>query len=86
MDSWVPDILVCDIGMPGEDGYSLIRKIRARNAEEGGRVAAVALTAFGHTEDRMKALSAGFQLHVGKPIEPRQLVSVVASVTRQGTQ
>jgi len=84
MDSWVPDILVCDIGMPGEDGYSLIRKIRARNAEEGGRVAAVALTAFGHTEDRMKALSAGFQLHVGKPIEPRQLVSVVASVTRQG--
>jgi len=85
MDTWVPDILVCDIGMPGEDGYTLIRKVRARNAEEGGRVAAVALTAFGQNEDRLKALSAGFQLHVGKPIEPSQLVSVVASVTRLGT-
>ena len=85
MDAWVPDILVCDIGMPGEDGYTLIKKVRARNAEDGGRVAAVALTAFGQNEDRLKALSAGFQLHVGKPIEPSQLVSVVASVTRQGT-
>jgi signal transduction histidine kinase len=81
MDSWVPDVLVSDIGMPGEDGYSLIRKVRARKTEEGGRVVAVALTAYGRREDRMKALSAGFEVHVGKPVEPSQLVKIVASVS-----
>jgi len=84
MDSWVPDILVSDIGMPGEDGYALIRKVRARTTEAGGRVVAVALTAYGRNEDRMQALSAGFQVHVGKPIEPSELVSLVASVTGCG--
>ena len=84
MDSWVPDLLVSDIAMPGEDGYTLIRKVRARKTEEGGRMVAVALTAYGSNEDRKKALSAGFQVHVGKPIEPSQLVSVVASVTGHG--
>jgi len=84
MDSWVPDLLLSDIGMPGEDGYSLIRKIRARTTAAGGRMVAVALTAYGSQEDRTKALSAGFQVHVGKPIEPSQLVSVVASVTGHG--
>ena len=81
MDSWVPDVLLSDIAMPGEDGYTLIRKIRARKTDQGGGVKAVALTAHARSEDRMKALSAGFQVHVGKPIEPDQLVSVVASVT-----
>jgi signal transduction histidine kinase/ActR/RegA family two-component response regulator len=80
MDSWVPDILVSDIAMPGEDGYTLIRKVRARKTVDGGGVPAVALSAYGRNEDRMKALSAGFQVHVGKPIEPRMLVDVVASV------
>jgi CheY-like chemotaxis protein len=80
IDAGVPDLLVSDIAMPGDDGYSLIRKIRARKAEEGGRMPAVALTAYGRTEDRVKALSAGFHMHVGKPVEPSQLVSVVASV------
>jgi len=84
MDSWVPDVLVSDIAMPEEDGYTLIRKVRARRTEEGGRMAAVALTAYGRSEDRMKALSAGFQVHLGKPIEPSQLVRVVASVTGYG--
>jgi signal transduction histidine kinase len=84
MDAWVPDILVSDIAMPGQDGYALIRKVRARRTEEGGAVPAVALTAYGRSEDRMKALSAGFQVHVGKPVEPRQLVNVVASVTGYG--
>jgi signal transduction histidine kinase len=84
MDTWVPDLLLSDIGMPGEDGYSLIRKIRARPTAAGGRMLAVALTAYGSQEDRTKALSAGFQVHVGKPIEPTQLVSVVASVTGHG--
>jgi CheY-like chemotaxis protein len=83
MDTWVPDILVSDIRMPGEDGYALIRKVRARKAEMGGGVAAVALTAYGRNEDRLEALSAGFQVHVGKPIEPGQLVDVVASVSGQ---
>jgi len=80
IDARVPDLLVSDIAMPGDDGYTLIRKIRARKTEEGGRMPAVALTAYGRTEDRMKALSAGFHMHVGKPIEPSQLVNVVASV------
>jgi CheY-like chemotaxis protein len=84
VDIWVPDVLVSDIGMPGEDGYALIRKIRARRTEEGGRMVAVALTAYSSNEDRMKALSAGFHVHVGKPIEPSQLVSLVASATGHG--
>jgi signal transduction histidine kinase len=84
MDSWVPDILVSDIAMPGEDGYALIRKVRARRLEEGGRVPAVALSAYGRSEDRMKALLAGFQVHVGKPVEPGRLVSIVAGVAAHG--
>jgi len=86
IDTWIPDLLVSDIAMPGDDGYALIRKIRTRTTEEGGRMLAVALTAYGRSEDRVKALSAGFQVHVGKPIEPSQLVSVVASVTASRTQ
>jgi len=78
MDVWVPDILVSDIAMPGDDGYALIRKVRARKAEDGGRMVAVALTAYGRYDDRLKALSAGFQMHLRKPIEPSQLVSIVA--------
>jgi signal transduction histidine kinase len=81
IDAWVPDLIVSDIAMPGDDGYTLIRRIRARKSEEGGRMLAVALTAYNRSEDRVKALSAGFHVHVGKPIEPSQLVSVVASVT-----
>jgi signal transduction histidine kinase len=84
MDTWVPDILVSDIGMPGEDGYALMRKVRARASEAGGRVPAVALTAYGRSEDRLRALSAGFQMHVGKPIEPSTLVGIVASVALTG--
>jgi CheY-like chemotaxis protein/two-component sensor histidine kinase len=85
LDAWVPDVLVSDIAMPGEDGYMLMRKIRARKAEAGGRVLAVALTAYGSNEDRLRALSAGFQIHVGKPFEPDQLVGIVASVVKQRT-
>jgi signal transduction histidine kinase len=85
LDSWVPDLLVSDIAMPGEDGYTLIRKVRARKSEEGGRMVAMALTAYGREEDRMRALSAGFQEHVGKPIQPSQLVRLVARVTGHGT-
>jgi PAS domain S-box-containing protein len=75
-----PDVLLSDISMRDEDGYDLIRKVRALPADKGGRTPAAALTAYGRLEDRMKALSAGFQLHVAKPVDPAELVAVVASL------
>ncbi|MCA1816835.1 MAG: PAS domain S-box protein [Acidobacteria bacterium] len=77
---WRPDVLVSDIEMPGEDGYSLIRRLRALPAERGGDTPAAALTAYARAEDRMRALLAGFQIHVPKPVEPAELVTVVASL------
>jgi CheY-like chemotaxis protein len=74
------DVLVSDIGMPGEDGYALIRRIRALPAEQGGRIPAIALTAYARAEDRMKAVLAGFQLHISKPVEPAELITMVASL------
>jgi hypothetical protein len=67
--------------MPGEDGYSLLRRVRALPAEQGGRVPAIALTAYARAEDRMKAVLAGFQLHLAKPVEPAELITMVASVS-----
>ncbi len=75
-----PDVLVSDIGMPHEDGYSLIRRIRALDADRGGRVPAVALMAYARSEDRMNAVMAGFQHHVAKPVEPAELITMVASL------
>ncbi len=75
-----PDVLVSDIGMPGEDGYALIRKVRELPAKRGGEIPAVALTAFTRTEDRIRALDAGFQSHVAKPVEAAELAAVVAAV------
>jgi len=72
-----PDVLVSDISMPGQDGYALIRKVRAMPPGRGGRLAAVALTAYAREEDRRKALAAGFDVHVPKPLDPAKLVSVV---------
>ena len=80
LESWRPDVLVSDIGMPDEDGYALIRKVRALPAERGGRIPAVALTAYARTEDRVRALSSGYQVHVAKPVEPAELAAVVASL------
>jgi hypothetical protein len=77
---WKPDVLVSDIGMPAEDGYSLIRKVRALAPERGGKVPAIALTAYARVEDRIQALSAGFQQHVTKPVEPAELAAVVANL------
>lgn len=76
-----PDILVSDIGMPGEDGYMLIRQVRALAPEQGGRIPAIALTAYARTEDRIKALASGFQSHVPKPVEPAEFITVVANLT-----
>ena len=78
----VPDVLISDIEMPGEDGYSLIRRVRALPAEQGGRVPAVALTAYGRTQDRVQSLAAGFTMHVPKPVDPGELTTIVASVCR----
>jgi signal transduction histidine kinase/CheY-like chemotaxis protein len=83
LDTWVPDVLVSDLAMPGEDGFMLMRAIRARKADAGGRMLAVALTAYSGKEARSQALSAGFQTLVGKPVEPDQLVGVVAGVVKQ---
>ncbi len=75
------DILLSDIGMPEEDGYALIGKVRAlEDKQGGGRIPAIALTAYARVEDRVRALNAGFQVHVPKPIEPVELVAVVASL------
>jgi len=80
---WHPDLLVSDIGMPHEDGFSRLRKLRALPPEQGGRIPAIALTAFARTQDRLNILSAGYQMHVPKPIEQLELLTVVASLTRR---
>jgi len=84
MAAVVPDVLISDIGMPREDGYELIRRVRALPAESGGRVPAIALTAYARTEDRLQALKAGYQMHVPKPVELAELVAVASSLLRRG--
>ncbi len=76
-----PDVLVCDIGLPEEDGYALIERIRKQPAAEGGLTPAVALTAYAAPRDSLQALAAGFQAHLPKPVQPEQLASVVADLT-----
>ncbi len=75
-----PDVLISDIGMSEQDGYTLIRKLRSLEPEKGGHIPAIALTAYTREEDRLKALSAGFQQHLSKPIDPTKLIAVVANV------
>ena len=75
-----PDVIVSDIGMPGEDGYALIRKIRELPSNAGGNIPAAALTAYARSEDRLRAIREGFQLHLPKPIEAAELTTVVASL------
>jgi len=75
-----PDVLLSDIALQEQDGYELIKKVRGLPPEMGGRTPAAALTGYGRLEDRMRALSAGFQLHAAKPVEPAELVAVVASL------
>ena len=78
-----PNIVVSDIEMPGEDGYSLIRKLRTGTLLAGHTVPAIALSAYAGPGDRMRALDAGFQLHVSKPVEPAELVAVLANLARR---
>ncbi|HKP87671.1 MAG TPA: ATP-binding protein, partial [Blastocatellia bacterium] len=81
LERYKPDVLVSDIGMPGEDGYALIKKVRALESERSGRIPAVALTAYARAEDRIRALTAGYNMHVPKPVEPTELAIVIASVS-----
>lgn len=77
---WPPAILISDIGMPDVDGYALIRKLRTLPAAHGGEIPAVALTGYSRSADRTKALAAGFQMHVSKPVEAAELIAVIASL------
>ena len=79
----VPDVLLCDISMPHEDGYSLIRRIRARDMTHGGGVPAAAVTAYARPEDVRHALASGFDLHLAKPLEPSDLVAAVVRLAHQ---
>jgi signal transduction histidine kinase/ActR/RegA family two-component response regulator len=81
--AWRPDVIVADIGMPGEDGCSLLRRVRALTPAEGGAIPAAALTAYAQVEDRNRALAAGFQEHVPKPVLARELAEVVAGLARK---
>ena len=83
LKQWKPDVLISDIEMPVEDGHSLINKVRALPDEAGGMTPAIALTAHVRTEDRLRVLSSGFDAHVGKPMEPVELVSVIANLARR---
>jgi PAS domain S-box-containing protein len=84
IDAWRPDIVVSDVGLPGEDGYAFIRKLRARSAEHGGDVPAIALTGYGQTEDRVRGAAAGFQMHLVKPIDPPELLAAIARLVGAG--
>ncbi|HEV8366802.1 MAG TPA: PAS domain S-box protein [Pyrinomonadaceae bacterium] len=80
IDKSMPDILISDIGMPGQDGYELIKQLRTLPAERGGKIPAIAITAYARVEDRLQALRAGYQMHVPKPIDLAELVAVTASL------
>jgi CheY-like chemotaxis protein len=80
LETFTPHVIVSDIGMPGEDGYALIRSVRMLPSAEKKGIPAIALTAFAQNEDRTRALLAGFNAHMGKPVEPQALVKAVAEL------
>jgi signal transduction histidine kinase/CheY-like chemotaxis protein len=80
VESWKPDVLIADIGMPVEDGYGLIKKVRALPKERGGQTPALALTAYARTEDRVRALSEGYQVHLAKPVDRFELAAVITNL------
>ena len=83
VESLQPDILLSDIAMPGEDGLSLIRRVRMLPFDRGGQIPAAALSAYAGAEDRRKALLAGFQHHIPKPVDPAHLLAVIAKMARK---
>lgn len=85
LDDWRPDVIVSDIGMPDVDGYEFARQLRARPPERGGRIPALALSAFARGEDRDLALRSGYQAHIAKPVDPADLVRAIADLTARPT-
>jgi PAS domain S-box-containing protein len=85
IESWRPDVLIADIGMPVEDGYALITNVRALPTDRGGQTPALALTAYARTEDRVRALSSGYQVHLAKPVDRVELAAAVASLANRVT-
>jgi CheY-like chemotaxis protein/anti-sigma regulatory factor (Ser/Thr protein kinase) len=81
-----PDVLVSDIGMPDEDGYSLMKRIRALDREQGGNVPSIALTAYTRSEERTRALAVGFTTHICKPVNPTDLLALIDSLATRQTQ
>jgi CheY-like chemotaxis protein len=82
---WNPDLLISDVGMPVEDGYELIKQVRRFDAEHHGDIPAVALTAYAGAEDHRRALAAGFQTHLAKPIVPKDLIETVVRIVGRAT-
>jgi CheY-like chemotaxis protein len=80
LETYRPDVIVSDIGMPGEDGYQFICSLRKLPLARGGRIPAIALTAYARSEDRIRAMRSGFQVHVSKPVEPPELTAAVAGL------
>jgi CheY-like chemotaxis protein len=80
-----PDILISDIGLPEMDGYQFLEEVRRREAADGGGVPAIALTAFARSDDRTRALLAGYQAHLAKPVESSELLATVASFAELAT-
>ena len=83
---WRPDVLVADIGMPLEDGYELIRRVRALEQRQDRMIPAVAVTAYAQRDDRARALSAGYNEHLAKPVDPRHLAAVVEALVGNVTR
>jgi CheY-like chemotaxis protein len=81
--TWKPTVILCDIGMPQEDGYDFIRQLRQQEVDKGSQIPAIAVTAFTREEDKLKAIASGYQTHFPKPIEPIQLAVVVASLVEK---
>jgi PAS domain S-box-containing protein len=86
LETWKPTVMVADIGMEGEDGYALIRKVRALPREKGGQIPALALTAYARPEDRLRTISAGYQMHLAKPVDRAQLAAALESLVGQIAQ
>jgi len=86
LTGWRPQVLLSDIEMPGEDGYTLIRKVRELPAERGGDTPAIALSAYGRMQDRVLSLTAGYNMHVPKPVDPGELTTIIASVASRSVR
>jgi CheY-like chemotaxis protein len=86
VEEWRPHVVISDIAMPGEDGYTFIRKVRALDFSKGGKTPALALTAYGRAEDRVRTLSAGYNMHVAKPVDAAELGVIVGSLAERSSE